>query len=167
MGQSDLHDYTIQADFKVAADATAKLPDVGVIAQGYTLEVSGENKWLKLMSWMPHDKRTFKELTFDLKPNVWYTLKLRAANVDGKAAAARQDLEARRQGAGGLDDRADRSRARTRTGAPGMFGNATNAELFIDNVSVTSNSAELSRRLAHRSAVGALSCDAATDPATV
>src|SRR3712207_9276684 len=41
--------------------------------------------WLKLMSWIAHDKRTQKELTFDLQPNVWYTLKLRAANQDGKA----------------------------------------------------------------------------------
>ena len=65
MGQSDLHDYTIQADFK-AAVRDDKMPDVGVIAQGYTLEVSGENKWLKLVSWMPHDKRTQKELPFEL-----------------------------------------------------------------------------------------------------
>ena len=34
-----------------------------------------------------------------------------------------------------------RDPAPNKTGAPGMFGNATNAELFIDNVSVTSNSA--------------------------
>ena len=49
-----LHD----ADRFQAAGAGVKLPDVGVIAQGYTLEVSGENQWLKLMSWIAHDKRT-------------------------------------------------------------------------------------------------------------
>jgi len=45
MGPPDLHDYTIQTDFKALA-ANGKLPDVGLIAQGYTLEVSGGNRWL-------------------------------------------------------------------------------------------------------------------------
>src|SRR4029079_10093551 len=84
MGNSDLHDYTVQADFKAAA-VNDKLPDVGVIAQGYTLEVSGENRWLKLMSWIAHDKRYQKEIPFKLEPDVWYTLKLRAENSAGKA----------------------------------------------------------------------------------
>lgn len=84
MGHSDLSDYTVQEDFK-AAVVDNKLPDTGVIAQGYTLEVSGENRWLKLFSWGSHDKRTFKEIPFDLEPDVWYTLKLRASVADGKA----------------------------------------------------------------------------------
>ncbi|HMC10204.1 MAG TPA: PQQ-binding-like beta-propeller repeat protein, partial [Pirellulaceae bacterium] len=139
MGPSDLHDYTIQTDFKAGVNVD-KLPDVGVIAQGYTLEVSGENQWLKLMSWIAHDKRTQKEIKFDLVPNVWYTLKLRAANEDGKAVLQ-----------GKIWKRDDKEPADwtiemkdpvpNMAGAPGLFGNATNAELFIDNVGVTSNSA--------------------------
>jgi hypothetical protein len=139
MGPSDLSDYTVQADFKAAVDNN-KLPDVGVIAQGYTLEVSGENHWIKLMSWIAHDKRSQKELKFDLEPNVWYTLKLRAANEDGKAVLLgkvwKRDSEEPTEWTIELRDPAP-----NKTGAPGMFGNATNAELFIDNVSVTSNSA--------------------------
>ena len=134
-----MHDYTVQADFK-AAVTNDKEPDVGVIAQGYTLEVSGENNWLKLMSWIAHDKRTQKELPFELKPNVWYTLKLRAANEDGKAVLQGKIWQ--------RDDKepADwtiemKDPAPNMAGAPGLFGNATNAELFIDNVSVTPNSA--------------------------
>lgn len=139
MGPSDLHDYTVQTDFK-AAEASGKEPDVGVIAQGYTLEVSGENGWLKLMSWIAHDKRTQKELEFDLKPDVWYTLKLRAANEDGKAVLQgkiwrRDDKEPANWTIEMKDP------APNMTGAPGLFGNATNAELFIDNVIVTPNSA--------------------------
>lgn len=139
MGPSDLHDYTVQAEFK-AAVVNDKLPDVGVIAQGYTLEVSGENRWLKLMSWIAHDKRTQKEMEFDLTPNVWYALKLRAANEDGKAVLQGKIWK--------RDDKepADwtielRDPVPNKAGAPGLFGNATNAELFIDNVLVTPNSA--------------------------
>jgi len=137
MGPSDLHDYTVQTDFK-AAVVNDKLPDVGVIAQGYTLEVSGENKWLKLMSWIAHDKRTQKEQHFDLTPNVWYSLKLRAGNVDGKAALQgkvwRRDAQEPKDWTIELKDPMPNV-----AGAPGLFGNATNAELFIDNVSVTAN----------------------------
>jgi outer membrane protein assembly factor BamB len=139
MGPSDLHDYTVQADFK-AAVVNDKLPDVGVIAQGYTLEVSGENRWLKLMSWIAHDKRTQKEIEFDLTPNAWYTLKLRAANEDGKAVLQgkiwKRDTKEPADWSIEMKDPAPNT-----TGAPGLFGNATNAELFIDNVVVTPNSA--------------------------
>jgi outer membrane protein assembly factor BamB len=139
MGPSNLHDYTIQTDFK-AAGANDKLPDVGVIAQGYTLEVSGENHWLKLMSWIAHDKRTQKELAFDLQPNVWYTLKLRSANEDGKAVL--QGKIWKRDDKEPTDWTIEiKDPAPNMAGAPGLFGNATNAELYIDNVSVTPNSA--------------------------
>ena len=139
MGPSNLHDYTVQTDFK-AAVVNDKLPDVGVISQGYTLEVSGENQWLKLMSWIAHDKRTQKELKFDLVPNVWYTLKLRAATDDGKAVLQgkiwkRDDKEPAEWTIEMTDPQPNMA------GAPGLFGNATNAELFIDNVLVTPNSA--------------------------
>jgi len=140
MGSSDLHDYTVQTDFK-AADGL-KLPDVGVIAQGYTLEVSGENEWLKLMSWIAHDKRTQKELPFKLEPNVWYTLKLRAANEDGKAVLQgkiwkRDDKEPANWSIEMKDPMPNMA------GAPGLFGNAVppTGEIFIDNVMVTPNSA--------------------------
>jgi outer membrane protein assembly factor BamB len=140
MGPSDLHDYTVQTDFK-AADG-GKLPDVGVIAQGYTLEVSGENEWLKLMSWIAHDKRSQKELPFKLEPNVWYTLKLRASNDDGKAMLQgkiwkRDDKEPADWSIEMKDPMPNMA------GAPGLFGNAVppTGEIFIDNVSVTPNSA--------------------------
>lgn len=139
MGPSDLHDYTIQTDFK-AAVVNDKLPDVGVIAQGYTLEVSGENRWLKLMSWIAHDKRTQKEIPFNLEPNVWYTLKLRAANEDGQAVL--QGKIWKRGEAEPADWSIEmRDPVPNTHGSPGLFGNATNAELFIDNVIVTPNSA--------------------------
>lgn len=139
MGHPDLHDYTVQCDFK-AAVVDDKLPDAGVIAQGYTLEVSGENRWIKLMSWMPHDKRHFKELPFDLEPDVWYTIKLRAATQDGKAVLRgkvwKRDAGEPTEWTIELVDPMPNT-----YGAPGLFGNATNAELYIDNVLVTPNSA--------------------------
>ncbi|HEY2415911.1 MAG TPA: PQQ-binding-like beta-propeller repeat protein [Pirellulaceae bacterium] len=142
MGSSDLHDYTVQCDFKAAPGL--KLPDVGVIAQGYTLEVSGENKWLKLMSWIAHDKRTQKELPFDLEPNVWYTLKLRAANDKGNSSAILQGKIWKRDDKEPADWSIEiKDPMPNMTGAPGLFGNAVppTGEIAIDNVLVTPNSA--------------------------
>jgi len=139
-GPSDLADYTTQADIKIAAAANGKLPTAGIIAQGYTLEISGENHWLKLYSWGSHDKRTFKEIVFDPEPDVWYTLKLRAANVDGKAQLQgklwkRGETEPEAWTIEMLDS------VPNTHGAPGMAGDSTNAEVYFDNVSVVSNSA--------------------------
>jgi hypothetical protein len=139
MGPSDLSDYTIQTDFK-AQSVGGRLPDVGVIGQGYTLEVSGDNHWLKLFSWGSHDKRSFKELDFNLEPDIWYTLKLRASVADGKAVL--QGKVWKRDGKEPADWTIELTDPVPNTrGAPGLFGNATNAELYIDNVSVTPNSA--------------------------
>jgi hypothetical protein len=138
MGQSDLHDYTVQADFKVEAAANGAIPDVGLIGQGYTFEISGENKWLKLMSWLPHDKRHFTEMPFQLEPNAWYTAKLRTENSAGKALLRgkiwkRGEKEPTEWTIELVDP------APNTVGAPGLFGNATYAEVFLDNVSVTPN----------------------------
>jgi hypothetical protein len=73
----------------------------GVVGQGYTLEMSGENKWLKLLSWSAHDKRSFKELHFEPEPNVWYTLKCGRPWPAAKPCWA--SLEARRRRACRLD----------------------------------------------------------------
>lgn len=140
LGHSDLSDYTMQADIKVAAAANGKLPTAGIIAQGYTLEISGENRWLKLYSWGSHDKRSFKEIEFDPQPNIWYTLKLRAANVDGKAQLQgkvwKRDESEPDAWTIELVDPIPNTQ-----GSPGLAGDSTNAEVYIDNVIVTSNSA--------------------------
>jgi outer membrane protein assembly factor BamB len=140
MGQSDLHDYTIQADFK-AQEAGIKQPDVGLMAQGYTLEVSGENNWIKLMSWIAHDKRHQKTLDFKLESNVWYTIKLRAETADGKAIL--QGKVWKRDGKEPADWTIELTDpVPNLAGAPGLFGNATNAELYLDNISVVPNPAK-------------------------
>jgi hypothetical protein len=101
--------------------------------------MSGLNKRLMIHSWFAHDKRHFTSQDFDLEPNVWYTMKLRAANEDGKAVLRgkvwkRDEPEPTNWTIELVDPQPNK------TGAPGLFGNATNAEIFIDNVLVTPNS---------------------------
>ncbi|WP_254509599.1 outer membrane protein assembly factor BamB family protein [Anatilimnocola floriformis] len=137
LGPSDLHDYTIQADM-LPHELDKKQPDMGLIAQGYTFEISGERNLLQIGSWISHDKRYFATKKFELEPGNWYTLKLQAANVDGQAVVKakvwkRADKEPTEWSLELTDPQPNK------VGAPGLFGNATNAEVFIDNVTVTPN----------------------------
>jgi hypothetical protein len=138
LGPSDLHDYTIQADM-LPFELDNKQPDMGLIAQGYTFEVSGERNVVQIGSWISHDKRYFATKPFKIEPGAWYTLKLQAANVDDKAVVkAKVWKKADKEPAEWTLELTDPQP--NKVGAPGLFGNATNAEVFIDNVLVTPNS---------------------------
>jgi hypothetical protein len=111
---------------------------MGLIAQGYTFEVSGERNLLHIGSWISHDKRFFATKQFKLEPGQWYTLMLQAANVNGTAEVkAKVWKKADKEPAEWSLELTDPQP--NKEGAPGLFGNATNAEVFIDNVSVTPN----------------------------
>ncbi|HEX3871300.1 MAG TPA: PQQ-binding-like beta-propeller repeat protein [Pirellulales bacterium] len=138
LGPDDLHNYTIQADVR-AATANNKIPDVGLIAQRYTIDLMGTQQLLQIRSWDSELDRWSKTVPFTWKPETWYTIKFQASTEGSKAVLkgkvwerdqpepAEWTIEASEDG-GNLQ------------GSPGMFGNATDAELFIDNVVVTKNS---------------------------
>lgn len=146
MGQPDLSDYTIQADM-LANMVGGKLPDLGVTAQGYkfgiepketSAEYANANKKLILNSWDSHDHRIAKSVPFVLEPNVWYTLKLKVTNQEGKALVQgkvwKQGQQEPSQWSIEMTDTVP-----NKQGAPGLHCNATDAEIFIDNVIVTEN----------------------------
>jgi outer membrane protein assembly factor BamB len=146
MGPSDLHDYTVQADMRASTN-NGKLPDLGITAQGYKFgvepkesssEYQNANKKLILNSWDSHDHRIAQRAPFTLEPNVWYTMKIKVANVDGKAVVQgkiwKRDEKEPSQWSIEMTDTAP-----NKQGAPGLHCNATDAEIFIDNVSVVPN----------------------------
>ncbi len=138
MGHSDEHDYTIQCDFKAGIENN-KLPDVGLIAQGYTMAIESLNNRILLNSWGAHEHRDARQVPFTLEPNVWYTIKLRAENSAGKAVLRgkvwKKDQQEPAEWTIELIDPLPNEQ-----GSPGLFGNATNAELYLDNVTVVPNS---------------------------
>ena len=75
-GQPSLHDYTIQADIRGAIN-NEKMPDIGLIAQGYAIDLQGANQQLQIRSWVPQ-LRMASTIDFPRKPDTWYTMKLRA-----------------------------------------------------------------------------------------
>jgi hypothetical protein len=137
LGWTDLHDYTIQADF-LATEKMGRLPDVGLINQRYTLDLQGSQR-LQLRSWTARlELRFAKTMDFQWKHNVWYTMKFQSENQNGKAVLRGKVWPRDEQEPAEWQIEAADETPNT-TGSPGLFGNASDAEFFIDNVQVTAN----------------------------
>jgi hypothetical protein len=139
MGPVDLHDYTIQADVRGAIN-NQKMPDAGVIAQRYTFDLMGASQQVQIRSWTPQLHRFSKSVPYKWSPNTWYTLKFQAATKDGKAVLKgkvwpRDQKEPAEWTIEAVDE------APNLIGSPGLFGNASDSEIYIDNISVTPNAA--------------------------
>ena len=135
-GHTDLHDYTIVADVQ-GAMKEAKQPDMGVVAQGYILELQGEHQSVEIATW-PTQRRMAQRVEFPWKADIWYTLKLRASTENGKAVLrgkvwVRGEPEPDAWTVEAIDE------SPNLTGSPGLVGNDTNAEIYIDNIQVMAN----------------------------
>ncbi len=139
MGSPDMHDYTVTADLMGKND-TGSMPDMGIIAQRYTLDIMNVDDQLQLRSWSSQYKTAFsKTIPFKSKPNIWYTIKLRVA-VEGKTAVLKGKVWPRdeKEPAAWTIEATDETA--NLQGSPGLFGNTNNhSEFYIDNVTVTAN----------------------------
>jgi hypothetical protein len=159
MGSDKMSDYTITADVMLpvgegVADAAedgrlpeypsnlppgaAKQGDIGLINSGYTLALYGASQEVRLYSWGTHDKRTQATKPYEIDKQEWYTLKMRTEPreddilVQGKVWP-RGQREPNEWTLEFVDP------APNKNGSPGLFGNAKDAEIFVDNIHVTAN----------------------------
>ena len=143
-GHPELSDYTIQADVR-GAITNEKMPDIGLTAQGYAIDLQGANQKLEIRTWVTQ-RRMAQAVDFAWKPDTWYTMKLEARVVDdastpsGKRANLRGKIWPR-----GDDEPKEWTIEATDespnlSGSPGLFGNAKDAEIYLDNITVTDNS---------------------------
>ncbi len=137
MGSLAMSNYTIQADFALD-EGEGRLPDFGITNSCYTLSVRSMNRQLRLYSWSPHDYRTFAAVEFAPKPHTWYTLKLRVDPAE-KQATVRGKLWPRGEQEPEAWTVEMTDAAPNLHGSPGLFGKSEVAEIFIDNIQVTSN----------------------------
>jgi outer membrane protein assembly factor BamB len=143
-GPNDLHDYTVQADLK-GMKIDVKLPDMGLVAQRYTLDIMGQAQQLQIRSWTPQLKRFSKSVPFAWEDGIWYSVKFRASTTGGKATLQgkvwkRDEKEPSGWSIEAVDEFPNLQ------GSPGIFGNANSSEdpakgvgIFIDNITVTPN----------------------------
>ena len=138
MGHPSLHDYTIQADFKTSIK-DGKIPDVGLVNQRYTLALMGAHQQLQIRSWAARlELRFAKSLKYPWEANKWYTLKFQSENKDGRAILRGKVWPKETDEPKDWTIEAADLTPNT-IGSPGMFGNASDAEIFIDNISVVPN----------------------------
>jgi len=166
IGPIGLHDYSIQADLRAAesgvgapgdpatpatdsdADAfskafgtaaaleKARMPDMGLVAQRYTLDLMGAAQQLQLRSWPPQVATHFsKTLPFPWEAGRWYTVKFEARTRAG-AAVLRGKVWPRGEPEPEAWTLEAVHEAGNLQGSPGFFGNSKDSEIFIDNVSV-------------------------------
>lgn len=135
-GQPDLSEYTMQADV-MGAMTDEKMPDIGLLAQGYCLDLGGAYQQLQIRSWGPQ-LRMATTIDFDWVPDRWYTMKFRVSVVEGVAMLhgkvwPREEAEPDQWTIEASDASPNLS------GSPGLFGNAKDAEIFLDNIRVDPN----------------------------
>ena len=83
IGPSTMKDYEIQIDLMGTKDKR-RLPDMGLIANRYTLDMQGRHQRLQIRSWAS-DLRMAKTIDFAWETDVWYTMKMKVEVVDDKA----------------------------------------------------------------------------------
>ena len=83
LGPSTMKDYQIQVDLMGTKDKR-RLPDMGLIANRYTLDMQGRHQRLQIRSWAS-DLRMAKTIDFPWDTDVWYTMKMMVEIADDKA----------------------------------------------------------------------------------
>jgi outer membrane protein assembly factor BamB len=143
MGPSDLSDYTVTADVKGTRMAD-QLPDIGLIAQGYTLDLMGNSQKLQIRTWTPQ-LRMSREVDFPWQEDIWYRMKFQAsveedpAAPEGKVAVLRGKVWPKDSAEPKEWTVEARDTSPQTSGSPGLFGNAKVAELHLDNIEVVPN----------------------------
>lgn len=142
-GMPDLKDYTIEADVmgtKVGGD----LPDVGIVANRYTLVLAGNVQKLRIVSWdaLPRVDQT---IAWPWEANVWYRMKLTVeakgdhAIVKGKVWS-RDQKEPEAWTVETDDPRPNLEGSPALYGyVTGIVGDAPGTDIFYDNVSILPN----------------------------
>lgn len=136
MGHPDFSNYTIQADV-YGAEKDGKMPDIGLVGQRYTLDLMGASQQLQIRTWTPQ-LRMAQTVPFDWQPNTWYTMKFQTGVENGNAVLKgkvwKKDEEEPAEWTVTATDEPGEHQ-----GSPGLFGNAKDAEIFYDNLTVTAN----------------------------
>ena len=83
LGPSTMKNYQIQVDL-MGTRNKRKLPDMGLIANRYTLDMQGRHQRLQIRSWAS-DLRMAKTIDFAWETDVWYTMKMMVETTDDKA----------------------------------------------------------------------------------
>ena len=132
LGPSTMKDYHIQVDL-MGTKNKRRLPDMGLIANRYTLDMQGRHQRLQIRSWAS-DLRMAKTIDFAWETDVWYTMKMTVEVMDDKAL-----IRGKVWRTGEPEPEAWTITAEdplpNREGSPGIYGYSA-TEIYYDNLKV-------------------------------
>jgi outer membrane protein assembly factor BamB len=143
IGMPDLKDYTIQADV-MGTKVEGSLPEMGIVANRYTLVLAGNVQKLRILSWdaLPRVERT---ISYPWQPDVWYRLKL-TVEMKGEEGLIRgkvwqrDEKEPDEWTVSFTDPRPDHNGSPALYGyVTGIVGDQPGTDIFYDNVDITPN----------------------------
>ena len=132
LGPPGMKGYVVQADLMGTWDKR-KRPDMGLIANRYTLDMMGNHQQLQIRSWAS-DLRMAVTSPFAWVPGVWYTMKMEV-EVEDDAAIVRGKVWPRDEEEPREWTITARDPLPNREGSPGLYGYSP-AEIYYDNVKV-------------------------------
>lgn len=140
MGPSDLAEYTIASDVR-GKRMSDQLPDIGLTAHGYVLDLMGESQQLQIRTWSAQ-LRMAETIDFPWQEDTWYRMKFRA-DIESESPAAvavlRGKVWPRDEPEPEQWTITARDESPNLAASPGLYGNAKVAEIYMDNIEVTAN----------------------------
>ena len=124
--------YTIQVDL-LGNKKRRAVPDMGLIANRYTLDMMGYHQQLQIRTWAA-ELRMAKTVPFAWETGVWYTMKM-TVQIAGSKAIIRGKVWPRDQQEPTEWSIEVEDPLPNRTGSPGLYGYSP-AEIFYDNLKV-------------------------------
>ncbi len=132
LGPSTMKNYQIQVDL-MGTKYKRRLPDLGLIANRYTLDMMGRHQRLQIRSWAS-DLRMAKQIDFPWETDVWYTMKMMVEIMDDKAVIRGKVW---RTGESEPEEWTITAEdpLPNREGSPGIYGYSA-TEIYYDNLKV-------------------------------
>jgi len=135
IGPADMKGYTVEADL-LGNRKGRRMPDMGVINQGYTLDLMGRHQKLQIRTWAAHLEKSV-DVPFTIEGDTWYRAKLRV-DVDGEKGTVRGKVWKKGEPEPGEWTMTYEDPIVVQEGAPGIYGDSP-IDVYYDNVTVKVN----------------------------
>ncbi len=132
IGPATMKGYQIQIDL-MGTRNKRRIPDMGLIANRYTLDMQGRHQRLQIRSWAS-DLRMAKTIDFAWETDVWYTMKMMVEITEDKAVIRGKVWRTGESEPAEWTITAE-DPLPNREGSPGIYGNSP-ADIYYDNLKV-------------------------------
>jgi hypothetical protein len=135
IGPASMSGYTIEASLR-ATKKGRRMPDLGLINGGYTLDLQGNHQRLQVRSWAS-ELAFSKQIDFPWQADVWYRMKLRV-DSSPTTAVVRGKVWPKSEPEPPAWTIEYQDPSGIRSGAPGLYADSS-TELDFDDVQVMEN----------------------------